>query len=141
MISRIPQRNEGDCVICVLAMVMDRPYERVLADSEQEKYSKTDGDGKFLAWWEAYLRDEGFQCEYRPLHELPLLSRHAGRVLGLVTMELPPEPARRTGHIVAVDEFGAVDPADGAPDHLPIDEYMRNERVQQSVRFEDEWLI
>jgi hypothetical protein len=70
MVKRIPQRTMEDCSICVLAMGMGGPYdyERVLRDSA--KYQATAGNGKFLAWWERYLADEGFQGVYRPFADL-----------------------------------------------------------------------
>ena len=48
-------------------------------------------------------------------------------------------PHLNRGHIVAVDEFGVVDPADNAPDHVPLDVYVRN-RLQDAVVFHTEWL-
>lgn len=138
MIIRMAQRNRDDCAICALAMVMGHPYtyERVLVDSQQAKYPKSNGVGKFLAWWELYLRDEGFYSEYRSFNDLYSLTRFGGGVLGLVTMDVPRLGA---SHIVAVDELGVVDPADNAPDHVVIGDYVRNRRLD-GVRFHDEWL-
>ena len=119
-------------------MVMDHPYtyERVLADSQQAKYPKSDGAGKFLAWWELYLRDEGFYTEYRSFNDLYSLPRFGGEVVGLLTMD---DPGLRMGHVVAVDELGVVDPADNAPDHVAIGDYVRN-RSLDGARFHPEWL-
>ncbi len=101
MIERVPQRTQTDCAICVVAMVMAHPYtnERVLNDSI--KYAKVSDDGKFYAWWEPYIRDEGFRTVYRPFLDVYELPQFAGRVVGLLGMDLPPLKA---GHIVAVDE-------------------------------------
>jgi hypothetical protein len=67
MITRIPQRTKDDCAICTIAMVMGHPYnyERVLEDSG--KYPKIASNGRFPAWWETYLRDEGFDACYLPV--------------------------------------------------------------------------
>ena len=61
MIVRIPQRTQDDCAICTVAMVMGFPYsyERVFAYSA--KYEKISSEGKFIAWWEPYFHDEGYE--------------------------------------------------------------------------------
>jgi hypothetical protein len=76
-------------------------YERVLADSG--KYQAVSSEYKFLAWWECYLRDEGFHAVYRPFLDLHALPQFAGEVVGLLGMDIP---HLRRSHIVAVDEFG-----------------------------------
>lgn len=136
MIVRIPQRSKDDCVICAVAMVMGPPYtyERVLVDSV--KYPKITKDGKFLAWWELYLRDEGFECVYCRFNGLYALSDCAGAVVGLLGMDVP---HLQRGHIVAVDELGVVDPADNAPDHIHLADYVCG-RLPDGVVFHTEWL-
>jgi hypothetical protein len=136
MITRIAQRTTDDCAICVVAMVMGHPYtyERMLEDSR--KYPKLTSDGKFPAWWETYFRDEGFDgcyCRFDGLYALP---RYSGSVLGILGLDIPHLNA---GHIVAVDEIGVVDPADNAPDHIALPDYILN-RFQDKVVFRDEWL-
>jgi hypothetical protein len=42
-------------------------------------------------------------------------------------------------HVVAVDELGILDPADGAPDHISVQEYVLT-RLLQGFRFDDEFL-
>jgi hypothetical protein len=102
-------------------MVMGPPYtyERVLADSD--RYAKTTGGGRFILWWEIYLRDEGFQTAYRPFSELYSLPRLGGGGAGLLYMYLT---RLRKGHVVAVDEMGVIDPADNAPAHVAIRDYV-----------------
>lgn len=136
MIVRIPQLTQDDCATCTVAMVMGPPYsyERVFADSA--KYPKTSSDGKFYAWWKSYFRDEGFQSFYCYFHGLHALGQYGGAVAGLLGMDTP---RLNRGHIVAVDELGVVDPADNAPDHVPLDAYVRN-RLQDGVVFHAEWL-
>lgn len=136
MIARIPQRTQDDCAICAVAMVMGPPYsyERVLADSA--KYSKISSDGKFSAWWETYFRDEGFECIFCQFDGLHALGQYGGVVAGMLGMDIP---HLNRGHIVAVDELGVVDPADNAPDHVPLGAYVRN-RVQDGVVFHTKWL-
>jgi hypothetical protein len=136
MIIRIPQRTQDDCAICTVAMVMGHPYsyERVLA--ETVRYPKTSADGTFYAWWETYFRDEGFDSTYCHFDGLRALGMYGGDVVRMLGMDIP---HLNRGHIVAVDEIGAVDPADNAPDHLPLDHYVWN-RKQDGVIFHSEWL-
>lgn len=136
MIIRIPQRTPDDCAICTVAMAMGTPYtyERVLADSA--KYPKTTSDGKFSAWWETYFRDEGFDSFYCYFDGLWALGQYGGAVAGMLGMDIA---HLRSMHIVAVDELGVVDPADNAPEHVPLDYYVRN-RKQDGVVFHREWL-
>ncbi len=110
------------------------PYERVLVDSA--RYEKVAPDGKFYAWWEPYFSDEGLQHHYRPFMDLYELPRFKGRVVGLLSMDIP---ELRQSHIVCVDEIGVVDPADGAPAHIDIPQYVL-ERRAQGVRFHAEFL-
>ena len=136
MISRIRQRTKADCALCVVAMVMGQPYtyERVLADSL--RYPKWDSDGKFPAWWETYLREQGFKAVYCSCSQLPLISTFGGNVVAVLGMNIPSHEA---SHVVAVDECGVVDPADGAPDHVSLSEYIPS-RIAQGVVFDDEFL-
>lgn len=136
MIVRIPQRTQDDCAICTVAMVMGPAYsyERVLADSA--KYLKISSDGKFYAWWESYFRDEGFEAVYCYFEGLHALGQYGGAVSGMLGMDIH---HLRSMHIVAVDELGVVDPADNAPDHVPLGAYVRN-RAQDGVVFHKEWL-
>jgi hypothetical protein len=136
MITRIAQRTQDDCATCVVAMVMGSPYtyQRVLADSD--KYLKTSHNGKFLAWWESYLRHEGFQIAYRPFSDLYSLPNFNGRVVGMLGMDFP---HLRKSHIVAVDEFGIVDPADNAPAHITLHNYVLT-RISDGALFHKEFL-
>lgn len=136
MIILIPQRTQDDCAICAVAMVMGPPYsyERVLADSA--KYQKISSEGKFSAWWETYFRDEGFESTYCYFDGLHALGQYRGAVAGMLGMDVP---HLNRAHIVAVDELGVVDPADNAPDHVPLGAYVRN-RLQDGVVFHTEWL-
>jgi hypothetical protein len=122
-------------------MVMGPPYsyERVLADSD--RYAKTTGNGKFVSWWETYLRDEGFQIAYRPFLDLSRLSNSGGNVLGLLGMEFTHlrKGHVRKGHVVAVDEFGVVDPAENAPAHVALQDYVLA-RIRDGAVFEVEFL-
>jgi len=144
MISRIPQRTQDDCTICVVTMVIAAllgsayTYDRVLADSR--KYCKTGDSGMFSAWWETYFQDEGLHCCYCRLNGLCSFSRYSGEVVGLLLMEvLNLKPGQRVGHVVAIDEYGVVDPADNAPDHIALDAYIEG-RTHHGFAFESEWL-
>jgi hypothetical protein len=136
MISRIPQRTQDDCAICVTAMVMGPPYSYERVSRESSKYPKIAFDGTFPAWWETYLSDEGFDARYWPFDVLRILSNYHGNVLGMLGLDIP---HLKAGHIVAVDEIGVVDPADNAPDHIPLMEYIMN-RSNGGAVFHDEWL-
>ena len=89
MIVRIPQRTQDDCAICTVAMVMGPPYsyERVLADSAN--YPKISADGKFYAWWESYIREEGFESIYCHFNGLHALGQYGGAVAGMLGMDIP----------------------------------------------------
>lgn len=109
-------------------------YDRVLFDSD--RYLKATPEGKFSAWWETYLRDEGFENTYCHFGGLFALRECAGTVVRMLGMDIP---HLRSGHIVAVDEWGVIDPADNAPDHVPLMEYLSNRR-QDGVVFHTERL-
>jgi hypothetical protein len=136
MLIRIPQRTQDDCTICTVAMVMGAPYsyERVLADSA--KYPKIASNGKFLSWWENYLSHEGFEGMYCRFEGLHTLGHYGGAIVGMLGMDIP---HLRRSHLVAVDEFGVVDPADNAPDHVAFHDYVRS-RNPDGVVFHEEWL-
>ena len=140
MIVRIPQRGQTDCAICAVAMVMGAllgeayTYERVLEDSR--RYPKVNDDGTFPTWWETYFRDEGlesFYCAFSALYSLP---DSRGSIVGMLGMYIP---HLKVGHIVAVDEFGVIDPADNAPDHISVGNYILS-RTPDGVIFQDIWL-
>jgi hypothetical protein len=136
MIRRIAQRQQNDCAICVVAMLMMplRDYDRVCLDSS--KYEKNAPGGKFYAWWESYLTDNGFLLCYRPFMDLYELPRFCGRVVGVLGMDMP---HLRSSHIVCVDEIGVVDPADGAAAHVDLVEYVLSRRAQGTI-FHEEFL-
>lgn len=67
------------------------------------------------------------------MYELP---QFAGRVVGLLGMDLPPLKA---GHFVAVDQLRVIDPANNAPDHVEIAEYVLS-RKSQGANFHSEFL-
>jgi hypothetical protein len=98
MLLAISQRTTDDCVVRVLAMVMGPPYdyERVLQDSA--RYQKVTANGKFLGWWDTYLKDEGFKVEYRLLPGLRSLTAEPPRMLVFR------KPLDNAGHVVAVDQ-------------------------------------
>jgi hypothetical protein len=136
MIVRIPQRTKTDCAICTVSMVMgpDYPYERVLGDST--RYKKTTDDGEFLSWWELYFQDEGFEATYCRFDGIYALDQYGGSIVGMLGMDMP---HLKMMHIVAVDESGVVDPADNAPDHVSLANYVYS-RKHDGVIFHDQWL-
>jgi hypothetical protein len=88
-------------------------YERVLAD--QARYPKVNSDGLFLAWYETYLRDSGFRNEYHDMLEADALIG-TGRIGGI--LRLAP-PTGRIGHVVAIDEYGFINPSTNWPERVP----------------------
>ena len=109
-------------------------YERVLRDSR--RYKQVNSDGTFPAWWETYFRDEGLDGCYCRFNGLSALPDAGGSIVGILGMKIP---HLNVGHLVAVDEVGVVDPADNAPDHVPLTEYVRS-RLLDGVVFDDIWL-
>lgn len=114
-IKRIPQRTQSDCAVCSVAMVLGYSYERVQGD--RDRYSQfTDRE----AWWGPYLADEGRSTKYVSLGAISSLPGAGGAARGLLVLR---SPLLRAAHLVAIDELGFVDPADGFPDHVPYDRY------------------
>ena len=66
----------------------------------------------------------------------PLQSEFFRILLGMLAMDIP--HLKRT-HVVAVDELGVVDPADNAPDHVPLRDYVYSRNLD-GVVFHKEWL-
>lgn len=124
MLQPISQRTGDDCVICVLAMVMggQYDYERVLQDSA--RYEKKSEDGRFVAWWQNYLKDEGFQIEYRLLSELRSLPE------GTSGMLVFHKPLDNTGHVVAVDQDGIIDPLRTPAEYDSVDSFWEIFRLE-----------
>ena len=117
-------------------MVMGPPYDYDRVRRDCRKYPQSLSDGTFSAWWETYLREEGFGISYRPFRELCVLEGYRGALLGVLGMDFP---ALKAGHVVAVDELGVVDPADNSPDHEQIRQYIL-ERESSGANFHEEWL-
>jgi hypothetical protein len=136
MIIRIPQRTKDDCVICAVSMVMGPPYTYERVELDSERYEKVSADGKFMDWWVTYLRDEGFDTCYCKFDGLHALGMYGGSAVGILGMDIP---HLKRGHAVAVDEIGVIDPADNAPDHVALPEYVSS-RLPDGVRFHQEWL-
>ncbi len=123
MMEKISQRTRDDCTICVVAMVMGPPYtyERVLQDSK--KYQRTDNEGHGVAWWKDYLNDEGFEAEQRPLSDLRSFSDLASLPEDSRAMLVFQIPHLRTGHIVAIDRFGVIDPQEHPAVYRSVDDF------------------
>jgi hypothetical protein len=99
-------------------------YERVLED--QERYPKVNSDGSYSAWWETYLRDSGFRNEYHDLSEARGLIG-TGQIGGILMLA---PTTGKIGHVVAIDEYGFINPATNWPERIPtlndlLQEYWR----------------
>lgn len=122
---KISQRTGDDCVICVLAMVMGPPYtyERVLQDSK--KYRQTDDQGRFVAWFADYLKDEGFEVEHRPISDLRAFSDLASLPEGSRAMLVFRMPHLKINHIVAIDRGGVIDPQDDPAEYKGVTDFRK----------------
>jgi hypothetical protein len=127
MLIRVSQRTEDDCTVAVVATVMgpSYTYERVLAD--RCHYRLFNKDGSFSAWWETYLWESGYPNDYRPVAQLRQLVR-SGTVIGILM--LAPQVTGHHGHVVAVDEYGFINPSTGWPDRIGS----QNELIQECRR-------
>lgn len=115
MLIRVVQKSDHDCTIAVMATVMGPTYDYQKVVNDQRRDPKASPDGLYLAWWEQYLWDEGFPNEYHKLGELNRFIRD-GRIVGILNLA----PVRgRIGHIVAIDEYGFINPSTGWPDRIP----------------------
>lgn len=132
-IIRVPQRTNTDCAICCVAAVLGVPYETVLSD-RRERYGHMDDN---TSWWSEYLADQGLHCKWAPTGTMARLEAHGGTALGLLVMT---HPTCGRAHMVAADELGIVDPADGSPDHIPFDTYPELRRAQ-GFEFQSEFLL
>jgi len=114
-LTRVEQRTGEDCTIAVMATVMGPPftYEEVL--DARRRYPMFTREGLVSAWWETYLKDCGFGCEYKPTQVLVATVRGNDEV-GILMLA----PIRRyqNGHMVAVDEMGFINPSTGWPDRI-----------------------
>jgi hypothetical protein len=122
---KVSQRTGDDCLICVLAMVMGPPYtyERVSRDSQ--KYRHTDDQGRFVAWFADYLRDEGFEAEHRPISDLRTFSDLASLPEGRRAMLVFRMPHLKINHVVAIDHRGIIDPQrdDNSSNYQTVEEF------------------
>ena len=120
---KIPQRTHDDCTICVVAMVMGPPYtyERVSQDSQ--KYPRVDSEGHGIAWWKDYLNNEGFDAEQRPLSDLRSFSDLTALSPDSRAMLVFQIPYLKTGHIVAIDELGVIDPQEHPTVYRSVDDF------------------
>jgi hypothetical protein len=123
MMEKISQRTHDDCTICAVAMVMGPPYtyERVLQDSK--RYPMADSEGHGLAWWKDYLHDEGFETEHGSLSDLRTLSDFSSLPKDSRAMLVFEIPHVRTGHIVAIDQFGVIDPQEHPADYRSVTDF------------------
>jgi len=130
LMEKISQRTRADCVVCVLAMVMGRPYtyERVLQDSK--KYPKTNAAGQTIAWWKDYLSDEGIEVEMRPLSDPKSFSDLASLPEDSRAMLVFEIPHMKIGHIVAIDQLGVIDPQDHPAEYRSVDDFCGIFRVK-----------
>ncbi len=105
----VKQRPTGDgtiamdCGVCVIAMLTDLPYEKVLADMPNYR-TMSNHD------WMRYLNLLGFQIDHADENAPPAGFRlYCGIIATLNGEEIR--------HAIAVDEKGRIfDPANGAPE-------------------------
>jgi hypothetical protein len=134
LLSRLPQRTQEDCVICVVAMIMGYSYKRVLRQSGA--YPETE-NGKFFEWWVGYMQDEGYRVTRQPFMSAYDLWKDKSGAVGMLGMTIEHEQRR---HVAAIDAAGVVDPASGAPDHIHLAEYIVARRAL-GIEFDSEFLL
>jgi hypothetical protein len=105
----VKQRPTGDgsvamdCGVCVIAMITDLPYEKVVADIPN--YRATSNHD-----WMRYLNLLGFQVDQADENAPPSGQRLYCGVIGY-------RDGQEIRHAVAVDETGRIfDPANGTPE-------------------------
>lgn len=139
---KISQRTGDDCLICVLAMVMGPPYsyERVLEDSK--KYRQTDDQGRFVAWWADYLKDEGFEVEHRTMSDPTTFSDLASLPEGSRAMLVFRMPHLRINHIIAIDHYGVIDPQDHPAEYQSVADFQQIFRIEGwQLPYANFWLV
>jgi hypothetical protein len=118
VLTRIPQREPEDCLICTVAMVLGYSYERVLSDSQRYPQQL---DGKYDEWWVDYIQHQGRRVVFRPTseaHDLVRFPKATVGILGITFYHL------KRRHVVALDSMDVLDPRDGQPDHMRLADYM-----------------
>jgi len=139
---KISQRTRDDCVVCVVAMVMEPPYsyERVLEDSK--KYQQTDDQGRFVAWWADYLKDEGFEVEHRAMSDPTTFSDLASLPEGTRAMLVFRMPHLKINHIVAIDHRGVIDPQDHPAEYQSVADFQQIFRIEGwQLPYANFWLV
>jgi hypothetical protein len=92
-----------DCAVCVIAMLTELTYEKILADMPNYRFTSD------LAWMQ-YLNLLGFEVDQADEKAPPLGNRLFCAVFGTVGGKVIP-------HAVAVDELNRIfDPATDAPE-------------------------
>jgi hypothetical protein len=106
-------------------------YERISED--QQRYSELTDDGKYSDWWRAYLLDSGFPCEYRPISEIPhIVSATTVGILQLAPISRP------SGHVVAIDDHGFINPSTGWPERIGTLRGLLDDFYRQGIEYRPE---
>lgn len=127
MLGRVEQRTNSDCVIATVATIMGGPYTYERVQQAQSQYPQTTPNGLHASWWETYLWDERFPNEYHPTARLDSIIGPPGNIVGIVMLR---PHSGNIGHIIALDEFGFINPATNWPNRIAtlnelLDEYDR----------------
>lgn len=115
MLIRVPQRTDSDCVIATVAAVMGPLYTYESVQQAQGRYPRLTSHGMFASWWETYLWDEGFPNAYHPVSRLHSIVGPPADIVGIVMLR---PPSGKIGHVIAVDEYGCVNPATNWPERI-----------------------
>lgn len=93
-------------------MVMGPPHTYESVREESAQYPFDDGEGHGLPWWKEYLPSKGFDIRFEALRDRRGFSDFADlpeRTRALLVFQIP---FSNTGHIVAIDRHGVIDPID-----------------------------
>lgn len=135
MLTRIPQRTDSDCVIATVATVMGTPYTYEQVRRGLERYPQLTPDGLHASWWETYLWDEKFPNEYHSTSRLQSIVGPPANIVGIVMLR---PTAGTRGHVIAVDEYGCINPATNWPNRIPTLDELLAEYLRLGCRYEPE---
>lgn len=135
---RVEQRNNHDCMICCLAMLMDKPYEAVKAWFPHEPGEEVTYNGQTYPYgvtpYEACMKlvELGYPAAWLTHYNAAddgvvvpgdcSVSEFRARVSRLKTKCIVVVESRIGRHAMLWDRYGLVNPAPGATEYADIDQ-------------------
>lgn len=140
LIRRVAQRSSTECVVAVIAMLIEKPYEEVIEglrrypcpNATDLPYISTDGYTE-LSCIIKYLNDCGFTLEEHPVAEAATLEGDQRGMLMLSFETAKNVEVKTCGHALAVDAAGIVDPSRNGFDHIPLFSYCEKAGIDVST--------